>query len=79
MSVELDRLRAALADSYAIDREIGQGGHAIVYLATDLKHDRDVASDAARRSVEASLRFVRDLGARRQAFSKYGLWNELIA
>ncbi|MGD2122675.1 MAG: serine/threonine-protein kinase [Gemmatimonadota bacterium] len=37
------RLKAALADRYSIDREIGSGGMATVYLAQDLKHDRKVA------------------------------------
>jgi len=39
----LDRLSAALADRYRIERELGHGGMATVYLARDLKHDRDVA------------------------------------
>jgi tetratricopeptide (TPR) repeat protein len=39
----LDRLRAALADRYAIQREIGRGGMAIVYLARDVRFGRDVA------------------------------------
>jgi serine/threonine-protein kinase len=62
MSIELDRLQAALADSYAIDREIGSGGHAIVYLATDLKHGRDVAIKLLRPELVSSLgpeRFLR--------------------
>src|SRR3972149_3484599 len=37
------RLTAALADRYRIERELGAGGMATVYLAHDLKHDRDVA------------------------------------
>jgi serine/threonine-protein kinase len=37
------RLVAALADKYRIERELGQGGMATVYLAQDLKHDRKVA------------------------------------
>jgi serine/threonine-protein kinase len=37
------RLRAALADRYAIERELGRGGMATVYLARDLRHDRPVA------------------------------------
>ncbi|MEO5824809.1 MAG: protein kinase, partial [Gemmatimonadales bacterium] len=38
-----DRLTVALSDRYRIEREIGQGGMATVYLAHDLKHDRKVA------------------------------------
>ena len=37
------RLTAALADRYAIEEEIGAGGMATVYLATDVKHEREVA------------------------------------
>ena len=39
----LDRLKTALADRYTIEREIGAGGMATVYLAEDLKHKRNVA------------------------------------
>lgn len=38
-----ERLKTALVDRYAIDREIGSGGMATVYLAEDLKHQRQVA------------------------------------
>ena len=38
-----DQLRGALADRYLIERELGQGGMATVYLALDLRHDRHVA------------------------------------
>jgi serine/threonine-protein kinase len=38
-----DRLSAALADRYRVDRGLGAGGMATVYLAQDLKHDRKVA------------------------------------
>jgi len=38
-----ERLAAALADRYRIERELGQGGMATVYLAHDLRHERDVA------------------------------------
>ena len=36
----LDRLKTALADRYSIERELGAGGMATVYLAEDLKHRR---------------------------------------
>jgi Tol biopolymer transport system component len=39
----LDRLSAALADRYTIERELGEGGMATVFLAEDLKHRRKVA------------------------------------
>ena len=38
-----DRLTIALADRYRVERELGVGGMATVYLAHDLKHERDVA------------------------------------
>lgn len=37
------RLAAALADRYRIERELGAGGMATVYLAEDVKHQRQVA------------------------------------
>ena len=37
------RLQAALGATYAIERELGQGGMATVYLAQDAKHQRRVA------------------------------------
>jgi serine/threonine protein kinase len=48
-----ERLSAALSDRYEIERELGEGGMATVYLAADLKHNRNVAlkvlkSDVAR-------------------------------
>ncbi|MEO8226328.1 MAG: protein kinase [Gemmatimonadota bacterium] len=43
MTDAVSRLSAALADRYRIGRELGAGGMATVYLARDLKHDRDVA------------------------------------
>jgi serine/threonine-protein kinase len=39
----LNRLQASLADRYRIERELGRGGMATVYLAHDLRHDRPVA------------------------------------
>jgi serine/threonine-protein kinase len=55
------RLTAALADRYRIERELGQGGMATVYLAADLKHDRKVALKVLRPELAAVLgadRFV---------------------
>lgn len=40
MADDFDCLRSALADRYSIEREIGSGGMALVYLAEDLKHKR---------------------------------------
>ena len=43
MTDDLNRLRAALADRYLVKAAIGAGGMATVYLASDLKHGRNVA------------------------------------
>ncbi len=51
----LDRLKAALADRYAVERELGSGGMAIVFLARDLKHDREVAIKVLRPELAAAL------------------------
>jgi eukaryotic-like serine/threonine-protein kinase len=58
-----DRLAGALADRYRIERELGAGGMATVYLAQDLKHDRQVAIKVLRPELAASLgheRFLRE-------------------
>ena len=49
MTNTLAKLSAALADRYRIERELGAGGMATVYLAEDLKHDRKVASQTGHR------------------------------
>src|SRR5256885_5391687 len=51
----LARLKAALADRYAIERELGHGGMATVYLAQDLKHGRAVAIKVLRPELAAAL------------------------
>src|SRR5204863_714870 len=48
-------LRAALAERYTIEREIGRGGMATVYLAEDLKHHRKVALKVLRPELSAVL------------------------
>jgi serine/threonine protein kinase/Tol biopolymer transport system component len=49
------RLAAALADRYRIERELGAGGMATVYLAEDLKHDRKVAVKVLRPELAAAI------------------------
>jgi serine/threonine-protein kinase len=59
-----DGLRQALADRYAIERELGAGGMATVYLAADLKHPRKVAIKILRPEVAAVVgaeRFVQEI------------------
>jgi serine/threonine protein kinase len=43
MATSLERLRNAIASRYEIERELGHGAMATVYLAKDLKHNREVA------------------------------------
>ncbi len=64
MTNSLDRLNAALTDRYRIERELGAGGMATVYLAEDLKHHRQVAVKVLRPDLAASLgaeRFLREI------------------
>jgi tRNA A-37 threonylcarbamoyl transferase component Bud32/dipeptidyl aminopeptidase/acylaminoacyl peptidase len=51
----LGRLQGALADRYRIDREIGAGGMATVYLAQDIRHDRKVALKLLRPELSAVI------------------------
>ena len=60
----LRRLREALADRYTVEREIGRGGMAFVFLANDLKHGRQVALKVLRPELAASVgaeRFLREI------------------
>jgi cephalosporin-C deacetylase-like acetyl esterase len=60
----LARVRSALADRYRIERELGRGGMATVYLAHDLKHEREVAVKALHPELAAYLgaeRFLREI------------------
>ena len=55
MSAHLDHLKAALADRYVIDHEIGRGGMATVYLAQDLKHETMSEGESIRREGSAHM------------------------
>jgi Tol biopolymer transport system component/tRNA A-37 threonylcarbamoyl transferase component Bud32 len=55
MSDSLQRLTAALSDRYRIERELGSGGMATVYLAQDIKHDRRVAVKVLRPELAAVI------------------------
>jgi len=57
-------LRAGLADRYRVERELGRGGMARVYLARDLRHDRPVALKVLHPELGAALgaeRFLREV------------------
>ena len=54
-SVMLERLTVALAPSYDVTRELGAGGMATVYLAHDIKHERDVAVKVLHPDLGAAL------------------------
>ncbi len=64
MRTAQDRLATALADRYRIERELGEGGMATVYLAEDLKHRRQVAIKVLKAELGAVLgaeRFVNEI------------------
>jgi serine/threonine protein kinase/Flp pilus assembly protein TadD len=64
MTLPREQLRSALSDSYTVDRELGRGGMATVYLAQDVKHDRVVALKVLHPELAASLgpdRFLREI------------------
>jgi len=60
----LERLEQALADRYRLERELGRGGFATVFLATDLKHQRQVALKVLHPELARALgseRFLREI------------------
>jgi serine/threonine-protein kinase len=64
LSTALERLRKALADHYLVERELGHGGMATVYLAEDLKHRRQVAIKVIHSELAAAIghgRFLREI------------------
>jgi len=61
---QLARFQLALADRYTIERELGRGVMATVYLAQDLKHHRPVAIKVLKREIACALgpeRFLREI------------------
>jgi serine/threonine protein kinase len=79
-----ERLRRSLADRYRIERELGRGGMATVYLAQDLRHDRKVALKVLDPETSEVLwvllrgRVGERLGERERALQSYawvaGMW-----
>ena len=64
MSDLVGRLKTALAGRYTIERELGRGGMATVYLAQDRKHHRHVAVKVLKPELAAALgpeRFLREI------------------
>ncbi len=64
IGTQLADLQATLGARYALDRELGHGGMAYVYLARDLRHDRNVAIKVLRPELAAGLgveRFLREV------------------
>src|SRR4051812_42609512 len=63
-AVQLEELQIALPDRYRIQREIGRGGMAVVYLADDIPHGRDVAVKVLSPELTSSIdaeRFRREI------------------
>jgi len=64
MSELQQRLEAGLSGRYTLERELGQGGMALVFLARDLRHDRKVALKVLRPEISAEIgaeRFLREI------------------
>jgi hypothetical protein len=58
------QLQSNLAERYRLERQLGEGGMAVVFLATDLKHDRQVAVKVLRPELSAMVgadRFLREI------------------
>ncbi len=60
MSDPITRLNAALEGRYGIERELGEGGMATVYLAEDIKHNRKVALKVLKPELAAVVGVHRD-------------------
>lgn len=80
----LARLKGAIGDRYQVERELGRGGMATVFLAKDIKHDRDVAIKVLLPELSASIgaeRFEREirLAAKLQHPHILGLFDSGVA
>ncbi len=65
MASNFDRLKEALSDRYLLERELGHGGMATVFLATDLRHKRQVAVKVIHPELTQAVggqRFIREIG-----------------
>src|SRR3954469_18032274 len=64
MNILADRIQRALGDRYVVERELGRGGMAVVFLARDVRHDRPVAIKVFRSDVgdaPGAERFQREI------------------
>src|SRR5438105_12083397 len=64
MSDDIRATASAVSDRYLIERELGRGGNAVVYLAHDIKHDRKVALKVLLPELAISVRkdrFLREI------------------
>ncbi|MDP9177505.1 MAG: serine/threonine protein kinase, partial [Gemmatimonadota bacterium] len=64
MALPIEQLRQSFSSAYTVDRELGRGGMATVYLAQDVKHERMVALKVLHSELAASLgadRFLREI------------------
>src|SRR4029079_18786110 len=55
LDASAERVGAALSDRYTLERELGRGGMAVVYLARDLRHGRPVAIKMLAQEIGAAL------------------------
>ena len=84
MADQLERLREALAGHYEVERLLGQGGMAFVYLARDTKHERRVAIKVLKPELSATIgaeRFLREIrvAAQLQHPNILGLYDSGVA